>query len=207
MKWFDKTDRALRSITRVAGLNLTWLLFTALGLGVLGVFPATMAMFYVARHWVTGEQDVPLWHTFQSRFRASFWRANLGGWLVVGCCGLLYLNFRIIVAAEGAVPLVIVLSFLLILALFAMVVSALLPVAAHFDEPPLALLKKALFFALGRPHIAVLFPLTIWAVAWLSMALPAFFLFFSGSVTACVLMWLFTCSLRSLTPVQASTSN
>lgn len=51
-------------ITRFAYLNLLWIAFSLVGLGVVGFFPATAAMFAVVRKWVHGEKDIPVFQVF-----------------------------------------------------------------------------------------------------------------------------------------------
>jgi len=204
MKWFDNIDNALRNVTRFAGLNLTWLGLTALGLGVLGLFPATVALFHVARQWVLGDTEKPLLAMAWKQYWACFWHANLAGWAITSVGTVLYLNYQVIQAADGAVPMMMVLSFLAVSLLFGLLVSVLLPIVSHYDAPAGELIKKATCFALGRLPVAILFPLILWTMGWLTLALPAFFLFFSGSVTAYTLMWLFTHSIKRLIATNAS---
>lgn len=206
MNLMERTDGALRTVTRFAGLNLTWLLLVVLGLGVLGLFPASVALFHRARLWVLGEQDEPMLKDFWHQYKKRFLSANLAGWSFTVIGILLYLNFEVIRAAEGAVPLYMVLPFIVLTTLFVLFVSAIAPVSLHCAECSRDALKKTLFFVLGRLPVALLFPTIIWAVAWLCLVLPAFFLFFSGSVTAYALMWLFVRSFEKLSaqPIQQS---
>lgn len=205
MNWMEKTDGLLRAVTRFAGLNLIWLLFSLLGLGVLGLFPATVALFHTVRQWVLGEQDEPMLNRFWQQYKKRFLIANLAGWAFTLAGIMLYLNFEVIRAAEGAVPLFMVLPFIAVATLFPVFASALLPVALHCAEGPREALKKTLYFVLGRLPVALLFPAVIWAMAWLSLALPAFFLFFSGSLTAYALTWLFIHSFDKLTATKPLT--
>lgn len=202
MNLMERTDGFLRTVTRFAGLNLTWLLFVVLGFGVLGLFPATVALFHRARLWVLGDQEEPMLRDFWYQYKKRFLSANLAGWSFTIIGGLLYLNFEVIQAAEGAVPLYMVLPFIALVTLFVLFASAILPVLLHCAESPRDALKKTLYFVLGRLPLALLLPTVVWAVAWLCLVLPAFFLFFSGSVTAYVLMWLFVRSFDKLTTAQ-----
>lgn len=202
MNLMERTDVALRTVTRFAALNLTWLLFVVLGVGVFGLFPATVALFHRARLWVLGEQDEPMLKDFWHQYKQHFLSANLAGWLFTIIGVSLYLNFEVIRAAEGSVPLYMVLPFIALTTLFVLFVSAILPVSLHCADGSRDVLKKTLFFVLGKLPAALLFPAVIWAVAWVCLVLPAFFLFFSGSLTAYALMWLFISSYDKLTANQ-----
>lgn len=198
MNLMERTDGFLRTVTRFAGLNLTWLLFVILGLGVLGLFPATIALFYIARLWVLGQHDEPMLNFFWRQYKKRFVSANFAGWSFTIVGVLLYLNFEVIHAAEGGVPLYMVLPYIALATLFLLFASAILPVAIHCANGPRDALKKTLYFILGRLPVALLFPIVFWAMTWLCLAVPAFFIFFSGSLTAYALMWLFIRSFDKL---------
>lgn len=200
MKLVNRVDSGLRVVTRFAGLNLCWLVFTALGLGVLGLFPATAALFYIARQWVMGEQDGNLIPLFANRFRAYFIKANMAGWAFAVAGWVLHLNYQVIAAAEGSIPFPIVLCFLLAVALYLMLTACILPIALHYAGTPGVILRKAMYFILGRLPMALVFVVIIWAVGWLSLAFPTFFLFFSGSLTAYAMTSLFNQTMERLAP-------
>lgn len=200
MKLVNRVDSGLRVVTRFAGLNLCWLVFTVLGLGVLGLFPATAALFYIARQWVLGEHDDPLIPLFASRFKAYFIKANMAGWAFAILGWILHLNYQVIAAADGSIPFPVVLCFLLAVALFLMLSASILPIALHYAGTPTMILRKTLYFILGQLPMALVFVVAIWAVGWVSLAFPAFFLFFSGSLTAYALTSLFIQTIERLAP-------
>lgn len=205
MKLIHRLEGRLRTVTRFAGLNLCWLLGTALGLGLLGFFPATVALFQVTRQWVLEDAEEISLRLFFSHYRACFVRANLGGWLFAVIGLVLYLNHQLIVAADGAVPLPLVLCFLLTVGLYLMLAAVAVPAALHFNGGTLNALLKTLYFVLGRLPMAFVMLCTVWAVGWLSLAFPALLLFFSGSVTAYALTSLFHQTLGRLLPADRLT--
>src|SRR5690625_7900357 len=60
------------NITRFAYVNILWIIFTILGLGILGFFPSTVAMFGVFRLCVVGEKDIDIFPLFLFKFRNEF---------------------------------------------------------------------------------------------------------------------------------------
>ena len=66
-------------ISKLAYVNLLWVFFTALGLGVFGFMPATIALFAVTRKWVMGDKDVPVFKTFWKTYRKEFFKSTLFG--------------------------------------------------------------------------------------------------------------------------------
>ena len=71
----DKLMRVVDLISKLAFLNILWLLFTALGLFVFGFFPATVAMFATIRSFMREDISIPLFQTFWSHFKANFVRS------------------------------------------------------------------------------------------------------------------------------------
>src|SRR5690625_6922967 len=74
--------RWCEGIMRLAYVNLLWILFTILGLGIFGIFPATIALFAVTRKWVMGDRDIPVFSTFWQTFRKEFLKSTLLGWVL-----------------------------------------------------------------------------------------------------------------------------
>ena len=60
-------------------VNILWITFSILGLFVLGLFPATTAMFAVIRKWVLKLPDIPTFKTFTSAYKKEFLKSNVIG--------------------------------------------------------------------------------------------------------------------------------
>ncbi|UUZ93880.1 YesL family protein [Paenibacillus sp. P25] len=58
------------------------------------LFPSTAAMFAVARKWLTGEEDTPLFKTFFRGYKENFVQSMLGGIIYMLLAVILYTNFR-----------------------------------------------------------------------------------------------------------------
>src|SRR5699024_679089 len=64
-------------IFNIAFINILWIIFTILGLGIFGLFPATAAMFAVARKWIIlGERDFNVLPMFWKFYRQDFFKLN-----------------------------------------------------------------------------------------------------------------------------------
>src|SRR5690625_6019457 len=77
--FFSALYRIMEWISRFAYIQILWLLFTLLGLGLLGFFPATISMLAVMRDWFLSKPDSPIFRTFWSYYKKEFIRANLFG--------------------------------------------------------------------------------------------------------------------------------
>ena len=59
------------------------------------LFPATAALFGVARKWVMGEVDAPLLRTFFKNYKESYLQAMIGGILYAVLFTVLIVDFRV----------------------------------------------------------------------------------------------------------------
>ncbi len=64
-------------ISKLAYVNVLWILFSLAGLILLGVAPATVALFSVTRAWARKEWDIPVFQTFWSVYKQEFWKASV----------------------------------------------------------------------------------------------------------------------------------
>ncbi|RKL68231.1 hypothetical protein CR203_07025 [Salipaludibacillus neizhouensis] len=199
----EKLDSFARIFTKFALLNILWLFFTVLGLGVLGLFPATVAMFSISRKWIQGDRDIPVVKTFWTMFKSNFMKANIYGWMIALAGVVLYVNYLIIVAAGTETPIFVVIAFILVVISYLLMIVSVIPVSIHFEGNGREILRKTSMFVLGRIHIALLFLLIVWTVGYMSLALPVFILFFSGSVLSYIMMWFFTQTLEKFEKKQA----
>ena len=71
-------------VTKLALLNLLWLLFSLVGGILLGIFPSTLAMFAVIRQWLQGDTQLSIRKSFWRYYKADFWKGNaLGAFLSI----------------------------------------------------------------------------------------------------------------------------
>lgn len=195
----ENLDGVFRPVCRLAGLNALWLLGSLIGLGVLGVFPATLALFrLLAKH--SPRQPMPaLIDEFFQLYRQAFWRANLWGGLWTLLLVLLVVNAEVIRAANGEVPLPMVSAFIVLVLLFSLFSLVALPASADSSQrSPSEFLKFTFCFVLGRLPTALASLLLVSAVVWLCLAVPAFFLFFGASCLALILTTLYRRALAKL---------
>ncbi|MCR6094947.1 DUF624 domain-containing protein [Salipaludibacillus agaradhaerens] len=194
----ENMNRFFRLVTRFAMLNALWIGFTVLGLGVFGLFPATVSLFSISRKWIQGNEELPLLKSFVSYFKSVFVKANLVGWLAGGIGAVLYLNYRLIRQAGADVPLLVTVSFIIIVIFFTLMGVSAFPVSVHFTGGLIELFKKTAMFVFGRLHIACLFVMIVWGAIHFSLAFPTIILFFSGSVVSYLIMWFFIRTLHKL---------
>ncbi|GAA4862851.1 YesL family protein [Paenibacillus vulneris] len=168
--------------------------FFLLILGVLSpftLFPATAAMFSVARKWLTGEEDVPLFKTFFRGYKENYKQAMLGG--------LIYLVFGIIIGVNlyfyntrpGNLSLlkylILMLTVLLTVSLF-----HFFSILSHLHMKLLQIIKNAVLISIGHPVRSISMLVLNGVVIYFSFAKFTFLIpFFMGTIVAVISFWHF----------------
>ncbi|ADH97878.1 YesL family protein [Salisediminibacterium selenitireducens] len=197
-----KLDAFFRLITRFSLLNVNWIAGIVAGLLVLGLFPATVATFIITRRWIREGESFSVTKAYWQAYKQVFVKANLFGIGLSAIGLLLYVNYRVIQTGGIEIPLVVTVSFITIVFLYLLFAAAVIPVSIHFTGTPLKLIQKTIWFIFAKPHLAVLLVLLMWGIAHVSLLVPAAILFFTGSVGAYTVMWIFLSSLDKISGIE-----
>lgn len=173
-------------IAKLAYLNLLWLLFSVVGLVVLGVGPATVSVFTIIRQWLHSDRDFSIWKTFIETYRQEFWRANGLTLLIAPVCLFVFVDFAVIRTLPTSFlidfivfPAVIILSLITIIA-----ISYLFATYVHFNVPFWVKVKYALLIAGLYPLSGLLILVGLFIFAIIAFIIPAIIPFYAVSVPA-----------------------
>lgn len=110
-------------IWRIMQLNLIWLFHILLGGVVLGIFPATIAMFATTRKWLNGGIDYPMLQEYRTYYKENFWKANALGWIYILIGGFLVIDLLLVTQIQGVIALLSTafILFLLVIYLFSFI--------------------------------------------------------------------------------------
>lgn len=175
-------------ITLLLYLQLLWILFTAVGLIIGGIFPATFAVFGVTRKWIRDQPDIPMFKTFLQLYKQAFGKANLIGWSVILLGSSLLYYFNLARSLTGIFSTILVVIIITIAIVYLMTVLFLIPVYVHFDIKILEVIKHAVFIAISYPLHIVAMASTLISFWYLMLYIPALFPFIGLSLLANVLM-------------------
>lgn len=166
LRFYDATEE----VVWAAKLNLLWALGTLAGFVILGVGPATVAAYTLARRRVLGEsfQALP---AFVAAYRREFVRGSGLLLPVLGVSVFLVGNY-LYFASFGPAATLPRLATLVALIVLVVITAYLLPMAVHFDLRAYAYLPKASLFALTRPAATVLLLFSFTAVVYASVTYP-----------------------------------
>ncbi|XID93668.1 YesL family protein [Paenibacillaceae bacterium WGS1546] len=147
------------------------------------LFPATSAMFSVARKWVLGDVDVPLFKTFFRNYKQNYVQAMLGGIIYAVLFAILIIDFQVYLRQ---MPGFEILAYLFIALMLLLLISLLhfFSLLSHFHMKTVQLLKNALILTIGRPFRSLLMAVGAVAVIAISMRFTFLLPFFFGSIIA-----------------------
>lgn len=168
--WVIKLYEATDEVLWAARLNLLWVLFTVLGGVLLGVGPATVAAYTLARRHAQGE-SFPVFRAFAAAYRREFVRGTALLLPVLGVSVFLVSNYFYF-ASLGPAATVPRLATLAALGVLVVITAYLLPMAVHYDLRTIAYLPKASRFALARPVPSVLLLFVFIAVGYATVSYP-----------------------------------
>lgn len=162
------------------------------------LFPATAAMFTVARKWVSGEADVPLLRTFFRGYKENYLQSMIGGIIYVLIGVILYVNYHFYLTQSGTFRLLSVLFIT-----FAVIVLASLfnffSILVHLHMKTLQIVKNALLITIGNPISSVALIVCNGIILYVSIFKFTFLIpFFMGSLIAAFTFWMFYRSFSRL---------
>ncbi|MFD2706121.1 YesL family protein [Salibacterium lacus] len=179
----------LNWITRLAYVNVLWILFSLAGLIAAGLFPATAAMFAVVRKWLTEDVEIPVLPTFWNAVRGEFLRANAIGYTALVPAYIFYVDFQFFSSIEGIVSFILLVVSGSLFFLYVITVLFLFPALAHYQVRIPEYFKQAFFIGAGSPAGVIMSVAACVVIVFLTAWFPALLFFFTGSVPAYVIMW------------------
>lgn len=168
--WAAKLYDAADEVVWAAKLNLLWLLFTLAGGVVLGVGPATLAAYTLARRRALGE-TFHSWPAFVAAYRREFGRGLLLVLPLAVTTALLVTNYFYFASLGSAGTAFRLATFAAIVALV-VITAYLLPMSVHYDLRTRSYFPKASLFALTRPAPSVLLLFVFTAVVYAAVTFP-----------------------------------
>ncbi len=188
----------LEWVMRFAYINLLWVLFTLAGVVVLGIYPATTAMFSIMREWLRGNSDLPVFNTFWSYYKKDFWKSNhLGIYTSIIFLLIFFDLFYIQSDASKLITWTHIPIFACIL-FFIFLLFYLFPVFAHYDLKVRSIYKQAFFIMLISPIQIIMMVICLAAFSIISFLFPALLFIFGLSFYSFITSWLASSSFKRL---------
>ncbi|MGO4107197.1 YesL family protein [Paenibacillus sp. YAF4_2] len=158
------------------------------------LFPATGAMFTIARKWVMGEVDVPMFKTFFRGYKENYLQSMIGGIFYSLILGIMIIDFVVYQDQFNLFSyLYLAICLLLVVSLF-----NFFSMLVHYHMKTFQLLKNAILITIGRPIRSFSTAIMAAAVMYFSTQYTFLIPFFMGSVIAYLSFWNFHLIYRKL---------
>ncbi|MDQ0207818.1 YesL family protein [Alkalicoccobacillus murimartini] len=186
-------------ISKLAYLNVLWIFFTLIGLGIVGFFPATVALYSIVRKWIQEpDQEMSLFSMFWNEYKNSFFPANKFGFLLLIIGFVLIIDLMIFSNLGTTIGYIISALLTTLLFVYTFMILFCLPVFVHFKGNTLGILKKALTLAIPLLPFSLLFLVLSTLLGVGLIFIPAAGIFFSGSLFAYANLKLFNTAIKRL---------
>ncbi len=179
--------RICEIVSKLAYLNILWILFTLLGLGIFGFIPATVALFAIVRKWVMGDTDVPIFTTFWKIYRQEFLKSTMLGGSLLFIGYILYVDF--VYLPNDGLFAVVRFGLMVVALLYVIVLLYIFPLFVHYEWKNRLYIKYALVLGASHPHYTLLMIIGIGILYYVSVKIPGIIPFFSISLLANIIMW------------------
>lgn len=161
--------------------------------------PASSAMFAVARKWVMGDVDVPLWRTYWKSYKANYKQSLFGGLLFSLFLGIFLFNIHYY-SNVGNVLNSLALTFIVMIVLLFAAFLNFLSIMSHLHMSTFQIVKNSFLITIGQPINTLILLVLNAGIVYISILYNFLIVFFMGSVMAMISFWNF---YRGFTKIQA----
>lgn len=172
---------------RLAFINLLWIFFTILGLGLFGSFPATVALLATIRQ-LLNQNEGSIIKTFWTFYKEEFVKSNVVGLSVILLSLILISNIQFLQTMSTGISQAFYLATIIIACFFLLVVCYFLSLYVEFQAPFKTHLKNAVLLAIYNPVASLTMIFGFVGVYFLVSFISGIGLFFSMSALGLVVL-------------------
>ncbi|WP_445612377.1 YesL family protein [Geobacillus sp. YF-1] len=184
-----KLYRVCEWITRLAYVNLLWMVFTIIGLGIFGIAPATVALFTIIRKWIFfHDTEIPVLKTFAQTYKREFWRANRIGLLLMAMAYIFYIDIIYLAHVPPGWKLPFSVALLIIFLFYMVMLLYVFPIYVHYELRFWQYMKYAFLIGMANPLMTLVMLVSVGILLLVLMYIPGLIPFFSISTMALVVM-------------------
>ena len=173
--------------TRLAYINILWILFTLVGLVIFGFFPATIAMLATLRQFLR-KNDPPVFKTFWGYYKTEFIGSNKLGAIIAGIGLILFMNISFLQSTDGNLSGMLYYPMIIMSFIYFLAICYLLASYVEFDQKLSAHIKNSVLIMMYNPLSSLFIIFGFAAVYYAVIFLSGLGFFFSGSVLGLVIL-------------------
>ncbi|HZH62764.1 MAG TPA: DUF624 domain-containing protein [Metabacillus sp.] len=187
-------------ISKLAYVNLLWVIFTLIGFGLFGVAPSTVALFSIVRKWIMGENNIPVFSMFWSIYKSEFKKSNLLSFLLIFIIFFMYVDWVLIGSMQGILHHIFLTIFIIISIIFTVILVYIFPVYVHFEGSILNYFKSAILIGTSFPIRTLMMVLAVGTGILTSLLFPGVGVLFFGSGLSFALMYFSYSIFKNVNP-------
>lgn len=196
-------NNALEWFVKMAFLNMLWLIFSALGLVVIGFFPALVATFTIVRKWLVGEVDIPIFKTFWRTYKKEFIRSNILGYVLTIFGVILYVDILIFNASSNTFVNLLSIPLVIITMVYLLTLFYIFPTFVHYEMKLVQVIKNAFLVMILNPFPTIIMLLGTIGITFVSLTFQALVPVLSVSLLSLTLMMPSIRAFNKITEKQA----
>lgn len=175
-------------IIRLVFLNFLWIGGSIVGLGILGVFPATSALFSVLRRWFLKDKRVKIAPEFFKYYKKDFWKSNALGYVLLLISYVILTDYRFISSVTEFWTFAAGYFMLILLAFSLFSLCILFPIYSHLQVSFFQYIKNALFFPLLNIIPMIVMGASLFIIQFIYSHVPGIVLFIGVSFPAFIIL-------------------
>lgn len=140
--------RGLEWFTKLVYLNFLWLIFTILGLGLLGFFPAMAATFSVVHQWIHKNTDIAIFREFWRAYKLYFFKSNLLGFVLGSIGVVLLIDLFVLNSSQNVVLHYLSIPLAVLIFLYSLMLFYIIPSLIYFEQLSMLKIIKNAFFTM-----------------------------------------------------------
>jgi len=173
-------------------LNILWIMFTIMGLGLFGFFPATVSMFTIIRQLLLKE-ETSIIKTFFQTYKREFFKANGVGLILFILAYILYMDLLFLDTIQNIFFYFFQIALIIVSILYLITLIYIFPVYVHFQLKFFQYFKHAFLIGVFSPlmNLAIIagFVILYFIYKWIPGLIPIFGLsLVSLLITRCVML-------------------
>ncbi len=181
--------RVSEKVMLIAYTNILWILFSLLGFVLIGIMPATAAMFAVMRKMIMEEEEeqIPIFSLFWNKYKQEFVNANLYGYLFLLIVVVFLLDVMLFQSLDGWVFIFLTILAAGLLLVCLAIVLYFIPLYVHYDLSFFQYIKTAFLLTFTHPIQTFIMIASGAVIGFILLMLPGSLFFFSGSLFCFIL--------------------
>jgi uncharacterized membrane protein YesL len=188
--------------SKIAYVNILWICFSLVGLGIFGILPSSVSLYTISRKWLTAETDLPIFKTFFETYKKEFFKANTIGLFMAIIGFVLYFNYIYVLTIQGTAQLFFGIPLFIFTVFYLVTLLYFLPVYVHYELGLFQYIKHSFYIGMANPIVTLLMVIAISFISLFLYFIPGLLPFFCPTLIALVIMF---GGLRGFTKIEGKT--